>query len=185
MNIRKLIAVALVAVLMVACQATASPSPSAAPSAAATAAATAAASASAAPLAADPAEAVIQNVEPNAEISFWTFYLSPTFDNYIKATIARFEATYPGVKVNWSDHQATFRQELDNSYAAKNAPDVINLSVGEGWVSDYASKGLLLPLDNVPQAVKDVYFPGLWNQQLVGGKNYQFPWYQGIGVELI
>jgi len=184
-NIRKLIAVALVAVLMVACQATASPSPSAAPSAAATAAATAAASASAAPLAADPAEAVIQNVEPNAEISFWTFYLSPTFDNYIKATIARFEATYPGVKVNWSDHQATFRQELDNSYAAKNAPDVINLSVGEGWVSDYASKGLLLPLDNVPQAVKDVYFPGLWNQQLVGGKNYQFPWYQGIGVELI
>ena len=185
MNIRKLITVALVAVLVVACQATASPSPSAAPSAAATAAATAAASASAAPLAADPAEAVIQNVEPNAEISFWTFYLSPTFDNYIKATIARFEATYPGVKVNWSDHQATFRQELDNSYAAKNAPDVINLSVGEGWVSDYASKGLLLPLDNVPQAVKDVYFPGLWNQQLVGGKNYQFPWYQGIGVELI
>lgn len=189
MNIRKVIAVALVAVLAVACQATASPSPSAAPSAAATAAgsaaATAAASASAAPLAADPAEAVIQNVEPNAEISFWTFYLSPTFDNYIKATIARFQATYPGVKVNWSDHQATFRQELDNAYAAKNAPDVINLSVGEGWVSDYATKNLLLPLDNVPQSVKDVYFPGLWNQQLVGGKNYQFPWYQGIGVELI
>jgi putative chitobiose transport system substrate-binding protein len=186
-NIRKFVALALVAVLAVACSATTSPSPSPAQSVAATAATSAAApSASAAPLAADPAEAVIQNIEPNAQITFWTFFLSPTFDNYIKATIARFEATYPGVKVNWSDHQATFRQDLDNSYAAKSAPDVINLSVGEGWVSDYASKGLLLPLDDkVPQTVKDVYFPGLWNQQLIAGKNYQFPWYQGIGVELI
>jgi ABC-type glycerol-3-phosphate transport system substrate-binding protein len=187
---RKVTALALAAVLAAACQATTSPSPSAssAPSTAASSAASpsAAASASAAPLAADPAEAVIQNVEPNAEITFWTYFLSPTFDNYIKATIARFEATYPGVKVHWEDHQGTFRQELDNAFAAKNAPDVINLSVGEGWVSDYASKNLLLPLDDkVSQSVKDVYFPGLWKQQLVDGKNFQFPWYQGVSVELI
>ncbi len=192
MNIRKLLALALAAVLAVACSTNASPSPSVASSAVASAAASAAASAtaaapaSAAPLAPDPAEAVIQNVEPNAQITFWTFYLSPAFDNYIKATIARFEATYPGVTVKWEDHQATFRQDLDNSYAAKSAPDVINLSVAEGWVSDYASKGLLLPLDDrVPQAVKDVYFPGLWKEQLVAGKNFQFPWYQSINVDLI
>ena len=94
-----------------------------------------------APLAPDPAEAVIPNVEPNAEISFWTFYLSPTFDQYIKDTIARFEATYPGVKVNWEDHQATFQDDLNNAFAAGNAPDVINLSVSEGWVTDYATQG--------------------------------------------
>jgi ABC-type glycerol-3-phosphate transport system substrate-binding protein len=191
---RKFTTLALAAVLAAACQATTSPSSSSAPTTAASSAASpsaaasasAATSASAAPLAADPAEAVIQNVEPNAQITFWTYYLSPTFDNYIKATIARFEQTYPGVKVTWSDHQGTFRQELDNAFAAKNAPDVINLSVGEGWVSDYASKGLLLPLDDkVPQGVKDVYFPGLWKQQLVDGKNFQFPWYQGVSVELI
>ena len=70
--------------------------------------------------------------------------------------------------------------------AAKIAPDVINLSVSEGWVSDYASRGVLLNLDEkVPQAVKDIYFPGLWKEQLVDGKNYQFPWYQGLNVELI
>jgi putative chitobiose transport system substrate-binding protein len=120
----------------------------------------------------DPAEAVIPNVEPNAEIGFWTFYLSPTFDQYIKDTIARFEGTYPGVKVNWADHQATFQDDLKNAFAAGNAPDVINLSVSEGWVSDYASKDLLLNLDDkVPQAVKDIYFPGLWKEQLVDGKN--------------
>jgi len=188
---------ALLVLLVGACSPATSPAPtlnpvsppaasaetSAAPSAGAS---TAAESASPAPLAPDPAEAVIPNVEQGAEITFWTFYLSPTFDDYIKNTIARFEATYPGVKVNWEDHQATFQQDLNNSFAAGNAPDVINLSVSEGWVSDYAGKGLLLDLDStVPQAVKDIYFPGLWKEQLIDGKNYQFPWYQGINVELI
>ena len=89
-------------------------------------------------------EAVIQGVEPNAEITIWTFYLSPTFDNYIKDTIARFNEAYPGVTVKWEDHQATFQDDLRNAFAAGNAPDVINLSISEGWVSDYASQGLLL-----------------------------------------
>ncbi len=163
--------------------------PTVAPSVATSAApsaSSAAASASPAPLAPDPAEAVIPNVEANAEIHFWTFYLSPTFDNYIKETIARFEATYPGVKVDWEDHQATFQDDLKAAFAAGKAPDVINLSVSEGWVSDYASKGLLLPLDDkVPAAVQSTYFPGLWKEQEVGGKNFQFPWYQGINVDLI
>jgi putative chitobiose transport system substrate-binding protein len=144
------------------------------------------ASPSAALLAPDPAEAVIPNVESGATIGLWTFYLSPTFDQYIKDTIARFEATYPGVTVEWEDHQATFQDDLKNAFNAGNAPDVINLSVGEGWVSDYASRGLLLGLnDKVPQEVQDIYFDGLWNSQLVDGENFQFPWYQGISVELI
>jgi len=183
--------------LVVGCTSTASPSTgggasasaaATSPSAAASVATSpsAAASVAATPLPADSAEAVIPNVEQGAEIGFWTFYLSPTFDTYIKDTIARFEATYPGVKVNWSDHQATFKDELNNAFAAGNAPDVINLSVSEGWVSEYADKGLLLNLDEkVPQAVKDIYFPGLWKEQLIDGKNYQFPWYQGLSVELI
>jgi putative chitobiose transport system substrate-binding protein len=131
-------------------------------------------------------EALIEDVEANAEITIWTFWLSPTFDDYIKSTIARFNEAYPGVTVKWEDHQATFQDDLRNAFAAGNAPDVINLSVGEGWVSDYATKGLLLNLDdNVSQSVKDLYFPGLWSEQLVDGKNYQFPWYNFIAVELI
>ena len=193
MDTKRTLALALTAILAVAaCTGT---TPSAAPSQAATttqapaesaAASTPAESAKPAPLAVDPAEAVIKDVEPNAEIGLWTFWLSPTFDQYIKDTIARFEGTYPGVKVNWEDHQATFQDDLKNSFAAKNAPDVINLSVGEGWVSDYATKDLLLDLDStVPAEVKDIYFPGLWKSQMVAGKNYQFPWYQGISVSLI
>lgn len=131
-------------------------------------------------------EAVIEGVEDNAEISFWTFWLSPTFDQFIKDTLARFNEAYPGVTVKWEDHQATFQDDLKASFAAGNAPDVINLSVSEGWVSDYASQGLLLSLDDkVPQSVVDLYFPGLWKEQLIDGVNYQFPWYQGINVNLI
>ena len=194
MHTKRTLALALMAVLAIgACNAATTPSASApASQAAASTAPSAEASASApaesvapSPLAVDPAEAVIPNVEPNAEIGFWTFFLSPTFDQYIKDTIARFEGTYPGVKVNWEDHQATFQDDLKAAFAAGNAPDVINLSVSEGWVSDYASKDLLLPLDTVPDQVREIYYPGLWEEQLVGGKNFQFPWYQGIAAELI
>ena len=145
---RYLALTALFALVVSACS---SATPSSSSPAAATPAASATAAGSTAPgastaasptaLAADPAEAVITGVEANAEIGFWTFYLSPTFDQYIKDTIARFEATYPGVKVKWEDHQATFQADLNNAFAAGIAPDVINLSVSEGWVSDYATKG--------------------------------------------
>ncbi len=131
-------------------------------------------------------EKVIDGVEANAEISFWTYWLSPNFDDYISSTIKRFQETYPGVKVNWEDHQGTFLQDYRNSFAAKIAPDVANLSDNEGWVSEFASKGLLVNMsDSLPQAVIDQYYPGLFNQQLVGGKSYQLPWYQAVGVELI
>jgi putative chitobiose transport system substrate-binding protein len=131
-------------------------------------------------------EKLIEGVEPDAVITLWTFWLSPTFDDYIKGTIARFQETYPGVTVKWEDHQATFLDDLRNAFAAGTAPDVINLSNGEGWVSEFATKGLLLDLDeNVPQPVKEVYFPGLWKVSLVDGRNYQFPWYAAVATELI
>ena len=194
MSSRKMLALGLAAVLgLAACSSatpTASPAasaePTTAPASAESTAPESAAPASPVALAPDPAEAVIPNVEQGAEITLWTFWLSPTFDQYIKDTIARFEATYPGVTVKWEDHQATFKDDLNNSFSAGNAPDVINLSVSEGWVSEYAGKGVLLALDDkVDQAVKDIYYPGLWEQQLIDGVNFQFPWYQGLNVELL
>jgi len=131
-------------------------------------------------------DAVMPAVEEGAEVTLWTFWLSPTFDAYIANAIAGFEEAYPGVTVNWEDHQATFRDDLNNAFAAGNAPDVINLSISEGWVTQYASDGNLLPLDEyVPQEVVDTYFPNLWEQQVVDGQHYQFPYYQGIQVDLV
>ena len=46
-------------------------------------------------LAPDPAEAVIPGVEAGANIKLWTFFLSPTFDQYIQDTVDRFERDCP------------------------------------------------------------------------------------------
>ena len=184
MRTRSFLAIAIVAVLAVgACAPAATPSPSASQSSSPSGPA---ASDTPSPSAVAHEEAVITGVEDGATIKFWTFFLSPTFDGFIEDTIARFNEAYPGVTVDWSDHQATFREELDAAFAAGEAPDVINLSVSEGWVSDYASRDLLLGLnDLVPEDIQGTYFEGLWNQQLIDGENFQFPWYQGISVALI
>jgi putative chitobiose transport system substrate-binding protein len=163
-----------------ACTTGASPSPSAASVAPSAPAASPSEAASQNP------EAVIDGVEQGAEITFWTFYLSPTFDDYIKDTIARFETTYPGVTVKWEDHQATFLDDYRNAFAAGNAPDVANLSNNEGWVREFAEKDLLLSMtDSLPADVIDDYFPDLFNDSLVNGKSYQVPWYQAVPVELV
>ena len=110
------------------------------------------------------------------QITFWTFYLSPTFDQYIKDTIARFKATYPGVKVKWEDHQATFQDDLNNAFTAGIAPDVINLSVSEGWVSDYAGKGLLLGLNRQgPEAGPGHLLPGPLERAAGQGRELPVP----------
>jgi putative chitobiose transport system substrate-binding protein len=144
--------------------------------------------AAAAPCAAESSQEdpVFEGVEENAEISFWTYYLSPTFDEYIKCTIARFETAYPGVKVNWEDHQATYLDDYRNSINAGTQPDVANLSNNEGWVREFAQAGKLLDLtENAPQEIIDQYFPNLFADNLVDDHSFQFPWYQAIAIELI
>ncbi len=129
-------------------------------------------------------EAVIADVEEGAEITFWTFYLSPTFDDYIKSTIARFNEAYPGVTVKWEDRQATLQEEYRNSLAAGNAPDVVN--VPTGWVQEFAQKDQLLNMSEaLPAEVQAQYFPDLFNQTNVGGVSYQVPWYQAVDAYLV
>ena len=135
MTSRKLLAAGLSTIVLVAAcggsTATPTPAPTAAPTTAPTTAPASqpaseapasVAPASPTPLAPDPAEAVIPNVEANAEITFWTFYLSPTFDQYIKDTITRFEATYPTVKVKGGppgDLQGRPEQRLQRGQRAR------------------------------------------------------------------
>ncbi|OAN45498.1 ABC transporter substrate-binding protein [Chloroflexus islandicus] len=129
-------------------------------------------------------EAVISDVEAGAEITFWTFYLSPTFDKYIQDTIARFNEAYPGVKVKWEDRQATLQEEYRNSLAAGNAPDVVNIPTD--WVLEFAQKDQLLNMSQaLPPAVQAQYFEGLFNQVNVGGASYQVPWYQAVDGYLV
>jgi putative chitobiose transport system substrate-binding protein len=139
---------------------------------------------------------VVAGVEPNATITFWTFYLHPTFDPFIQCTIARFQAAYPGVTVKWEDHQASFLDDYRLAVSSGTQPDVANLSNNAGWVREFAQAGKLLPLSDETDPTKPAplngtdsilgqYFPNLLYNNTVGGKNYQLPWYQAIAVELI
>jgi ABC-type glycerol-3-phosphate transport system substrate-binding protein len=140
----------------------------------------------AASVAPSPSEAAGFQVEDGATITFWTFYLSPTFDDYITSTIASFEAEYPGVTVEWEDHQATFLEDYRNAISGDIQPDVANLSNNEGWVREFAEAGKLLNLtENLPQEIQDLYFPNLFNDSVVDGASYQVPWYQAIPVEIV
>ena len=191
MRNRTFLTVALIAVFALgACMTESSPSSSAGGSVVpgASVGASASAPAAAAPCAAESSQEdpVMEGVEANAEISFWTYWLSPTFDEYIKCTIARFEEAYPGVKVNWEDHQATYLDDYRNSINAGTQPDVANLSNNEGWVQEFAQAGRLLDLtENAPQEIVDQYFPNLFADNLVDDHSFQFPWYQAIAIELI
>jgi putative chitobiose transport system substrate-binding protein len=129
---------------------------------------------------------VVEGVEDGATITFWTYFLSPTFDPFIECTIARFEEQYPGVTVEWEDHQATYLDDYRNAINAGTQPDVANLSNNEGWVREFAQAGVLLNLsENAPQEIIGQYFPNLFEDNTVDGDSYQFPWYQAIAVELI
>lgn len=132
------------------------------------------------------ADPVMEGVEDGATITFWTYFLSPTFDEFIECTIARFEEAYPGVTVEWEDHQATYLDDYRNAINAGTQPDVANLSNNEGWVREFAQAGALLNLtENAPQEIIAQYFPNLFADNLVDDDSFQFPWYQSIAVELI
>lgn len=173
MTLKRVFATSIVALLVLAgCQGA---SPSASPSIGSSAAASAAGS-----------PAALFEVEDGATITFWTFFLSPTFDDFIEETIASFEAEYPGVTVDWEDHQASFLEDYRLVAGSENQPDVANLSNNEGWVREFGEAGHLLNLtENLPQEVQDRYFPGLFNDSLVDGASYQVPWYQAIPVEIV
>jgi putative chitobiose transport system substrate-binding protein len=128
--------------------------------------------------------ALIPNVEEGAEITFWTYFLSPTFDEYIRDTIARFNEVYPGVTVNWEDRQATLQDEYRNSLAAGNAPDVVNLSTR--WVPEFAQNDQLINMSEaLPPEAQEQYFPSLFEQVQVDGQSYQVPWYQALSIYAI
>ena len=193
MRNRTFLTMAMLVVLVLGACTQASSSPTASGGSTAPAASAGASAAASEPVAAAPCaeessqkDPVMEGVEANAEISFWTYWLSPTFDEYIKCTIARFEKAYPGVKVNWEDHQATYLDDYRNTIQAGTQPDVANLSNNEGWVQEFAQAGRLLDLTkNAPKEIVDQYFPNLFADNLVNDHSYQFPWYQAIAVELI
>ncbi|WP_119069984.1 ABC transporter substrate-binding protein [Aggregatilinea lenta] len=125
---------------------------------------------------------VIDNVEEGAEITFWTMSLSPTFDEYINKIVENFELAYPEVTVNWEDQPwDSLQDKVRNSFAAGEAPDVININ--PTWIGEFAEADLLMNMDDALAAypdVRDQYSDGAWTTSMYNDASYQIPWYLGL-----
>ena len=111
------------------------------------------------------------------EIEFWTYYLSPNFDNYIKSTITDFEKANPTIKVKWLDKQDTMERDLTASIALGKAPDVVNLWQDSTFAG--AQNKILLPITQVVNrgVLNQLYYPNVLDMFVTEGQVYGLPWY--------
>ncbi|GAA4008578.1 sugar ABC transporter substrate-binding protein [Deinococcus rubellus] len=114
------------------------------------------------------------------EVQFWTWYLSPKFDNYIKSTISDFEKANPGITVKWFDKQDSMVQDFIASVNLGSAPDVVNLNIDE--TAKAAQNGFLKNVDSLtPMAsLKSTFYPQTLANFTIGGKVYAYPWYGSL-----
>ncbi len=115
--------------------------------------------------------------QQKTQIEFWTWYLSPKFDSYIKASIADFERQNPTITVKWQDKQDTIQRDLQATIALGQAPDVVNF-----WNDSTAAAveaNLLRPVTELtPLATLNrLYYPNVLNIFKIGGQYYGYPWY--------
>jgi putative chitobiose transport system substrate-binding protein len=111
------------------------------------------------------------------EIEFWSWYLSPKFDPYLKGVIADFEKVNPTITVKLADKQDTMVRDLQAAIALGKTPDVVNLW-GDATAS-FAQDGLLTPVNDL--TTNDALRAQFWDNTIgmfnVDGKNYGYPWY--------
>lgn len=119
----------------------------------------------------------VSAAQAQTTVTFWTWYLSPKFDNYIKDTIAAFEKANPDIKVNWTDKQDSMVQDFIASVNLGNAPDVVNLNIDE--TQKAAQNGFLRAASELTSAstLKNTFYPQSLQNFTSGGKVYAYPWY--------
>jgi putative chitobiose transport system substrate-binding protein len=117
--------------------------------------------------------------QAQTEIEFWTYYLSPNFDDYFNGLIAQFEAENPDIKIKWTDKQDTMERDLAAAISLGNPPDVVNLWNDSTFAG--AQNGFLTPLTELPgvtpEFLQETYWENVSSIFTVDGVPYGFPWY--------
>ncbi|PYE55396.1 ABC transporter substrate-binding protein [Deinococcus yavapaiensis] len=115
--------------------------------------------------------------QQKTQIEFWTWYLSPKFDNFIKGVIADFEKQNPNITVKWLDKQDTIERDFQATIALGQAPDVVNL-----WNDSTAAavqNNLLVPITDLTplSTLNRLYYSNVLNIFKHDSKFYGYPWY--------
>jgi multiple sugar transport system substrate-binding protein len=98
----------------------------------------------------------------------------------VSQLIPEFERTHPGIKVRVQQIPWTAAHEkLLTAYVGDATPDIAML--GNTWVPEFVALDALESLDARVTAstdvIRDGYFPGIWNTNVVDGLTYGVPWY--------
>lgn len=121
-------------------------------------------------------------VSAETNVEFWTWALSPTYDDYINNMVEEFESQHPDVDVTWNDQPWTeMEKKLQAVVASGDAPDVVNMNPTISV--NYAQRGLLVNLDKALKGETiNKYFRGPWDASRAAGNSYGFPWYLSTTV---
>ncbi len=118
------------------------------------------------------------------QLEFWTMQLQPKFNDYFKDAIGKFEATNPGIKVNWVDIPWSAMQgKIQAAMGAKTAPDVVNLN--PDFAIQLAARNAWLDLDPaLKKGENKEYLPRIWQAGTLDGKSFSFPWYLTTNITI-
>jgi ABC-type glycerol-3-phosphate transport system substrate-binding protein len=126
-----------------------------------------------------------KNGEQTKVIEFWTLALSPFFDDYMKGQIAAFEASHPGVKVQWVDvAYDALERKLIASAAAGRAPDVVNMP--DLNFARFVSLGAFRDIGgDLPADPETTYLAGALNLCEIRGELLGLPWYVNPQTKIV
>lgn len=119
----------------------------------------------------------------NQKIEFWTMSLKPKFIPYFQQLVRDYEATHPGIQVEWVDFPWDILQlKLITAIAAGKPPALVNLSVP--WAEEMARDGLLEPVDALLAALGQAndYTDAALADLRFRGRVYGFPHYSNVNV---
>nr|WP_206324054.1 sugar ABC transporter substrate-binding protein [Streptomyces sp. HNM0574] len=120
--------------------------------------------------------------EVRGTITFQTWNLRATFQDYFRRLIADFERKYPGTRVKWIDQPAEgYADKISADAAGGTLPDVVNVS--PDLVAPLAKARLAVDLDSAAPQHRDTYLPAAWRSHRIPGMRgtYAYPWYLNTG----
>jgi ABC-type glycerol-3-phosphate transport system substrate-binding protein len=106
-------------------------------------------------------------------LKLWRAGTEQVWVDYINGYVKRFEASHPNISIDYQYMALQdLPQKLNTSFAAGIGPDIIGCSIQH--VSEYASKGKLLPMDSYLEdwALKSDLLPSMLKVSELNGKHY-------------
>ena len=111
--------------------------------------------------------------EPASELRVWGMGRE---GEVLRELVPEFERAHPGVTVRvqqipWS----AAHEKLLTAFVGGSLPDVVQ--VGNTWIPELAALDAVRPLDDLVTPVRDDYFAGILDTNVVDGRTWGVPWY--------